>query len=422
MTMENFRRNRNWQSWLLVIALWLAFCLDFADRQVVFSMFPILKSQLGFTDPQLGLTSSLFLWLYAICSPFAGYAGDRFPKSYLIAASLIVWSGLTALTGLAGSPSSLLSCRVGIGIAESVFYPSAVAMIAYALPSGTRSRAFALFNSGNVFGVVLGGWTGGWFAQKGIWRLAFYSLGIAGTLYAIALLLACLRFGKDPLPVNRRQSKTPALSALRVPTYVILCGVFGTFAFVNYLMYAWLPTLLQGKFSLGLADAGFTATAYIQMGSVPGLLLGAWIADRLFAFTRASRLWVLAVASLLAAPSTYWIANAHSLLGTKFGALGLGFCTGMYLANLFAAAFDVIAPEVRASAAGLMNFAGSCVAGFSGVLGGVLQKRIGIAGVMTNSAGCCLVTCLVVVGGMIFWFARDYADAHAVIAEDGRLS
>jgi MFS family permease len=68
--------------------MWVAYLLNYTDRQVVFSIFPILKSELKFTGTELGLTGSIFLWVYAICSPIAGQIGDRFSKRALVVLSL----------------------------------------------------------------------------------------------------------------------------------------------------------------------------------------------------------------------------------------------------------------------------------------------------------------------------------------------
>src|SRR5438034_8989396 len=72
------------KAWLLVGFTWIAYCLNYSDRQVIFSIFPILKSELKFTDAQLGLTGSVFLWVYGLCSPIAGQIGDRFSKRWLV--------------------------------------------------------------------------------------------------------------------------------------------------------------------------------------------------------------------------------------------------------------------------------------------------------------------------------------------------
>jgi sugar phosphate permease len=60
------------RAWLLLALMWIAYCLNYGDRQLIFSMFPVLKSELRLTDMQLGLLGSLFFWTYGLSSPFAG--------------------------------------------------------------------------------------------------------------------------------------------------------------------------------------------------------------------------------------------------------------------------------------------------------------------------------------------------------------
>jgi hypothetical protein len=47
-------------AWAIVGFLWLAFLLNYVDRQLVFSIFPILKDEFGFSDAQLGLSAWYF--------------------------------------------------------------------------------------------------------------------------------------------------------------------------------------------------------------------------------------------------------------------------------------------------------------------------------------------------------------------------
>src|SRR5262249_31863932 len=145
----------------------------------------ILKSDLKFTDTELGLTGSIFLWVYALCSPIAGQIGDRFSKRILAVLSLVLWSGVTFLTGWSSSARMLLICRALIGVTESMFVPVAMAVTAAAHRPGTRSRAVALLATAQLGGVVMGGWYGGLIAEKFHWRMAFYSLGVIGICYAV---------------------------------------------------------------------------------------------------------------------------------------------------------------------------------------------------------------------------------------------
>src|SRR5713101_4904369 len=111
-----------------------------ADRQVVYTLFPALQKDFGFSDAALGLTGALFLWIYGLASPLAGILGDRWSKTNLVVGSLAIWSTFTILSGLAPNGPALLVCRGLLGVSESLFMP-AVALIANAHGPETRSRA-----------------------------------------------------------------------------------------------------------------------------------------------------------------------------------------------------------------------------------------------------------------------------------------
>jgi MFS family permease len=85
--------------WLLVAVLWGVAVLNYLDRQVVFSLLPLLERDLHATPFQLGLISTVFLWVYGVLSPFGGYLADRLGRARVILFSLIVWSAATWLTG-----------------------------------------------------------------------------------------------------------------------------------------------------------------------------------------------------------------------------------------------------------------------------------------------------------------------------------
>lgn len=401
------------KAWLLVAFTWVAYCLNYSDRQVIFSIFPILKSELHFTDAQLGLTGSVFLWVYGLCSPIAGQIGDRFSKRRLVALSLLLWSGITALTGVAHSVGGVLACRALTGVTESLFVPAAVALLANAHRPENRSRAFALYGTGQLAGIVVGGWYGGFVAQDFQWRLAFYSLGLAGIVYCFPYFRFLRSFSEEAHVETTKSGNVLAVTALvRIPTYLVLCFVSCIFNLTLWLLYTWLPDFFYEKFSLSLASAGYTATIYLQTASLVGTLAGGVLADYWYRRTKTARFWVIAIGLLLAAPCVHLIGNSDSLFFTKVAAVAFGLVGGLALANLYISAFDVVPADTRASAVAVMNLAAYLTSGFAPLLTGVWKQSIGIHRMMSYTSVLLVAAALVLFAAARFLVPADYKRVH----------
>ena len=229
--------------------MWGAYFLNYCDRQAIFAMFPVLKPELGMTDTQLGLTGSIFLWVYAIGCPIAGQLADRFSKRMLVVFSLAIWSLVTIGTGMAASVFVLLALRAAMGVSESLYMPAAIALTANAHAAEKRSRAIAVLSTAQINGTVGGAWFGGWMAQRGMWREAFFVLGGIGLLYAIPYFAFLRGVNENAQLETRRTGGALAAAALaKVPTYLLLCIVFPVFVFGLWLIYSWLPNYLHEKF------------------------------------------------------------------------------------------------------------------------------------------------------------------------------
>jgi predicted MFS family arabinose efflux permease len=395
------------RAWAVVALMWVAYFLNYSDRQLVFSIFPVFRTELRFTEAQLGLVGSIFLWVYAFMSPIAGQIGDRMSKRSLVTWSLVLWSAATALTGMARSPSAVLACRALIGVVEALFMPAAVALIAGAFPPEGRSRAIGVFSAAQVMGSAMGSSYGGWMAEHYDWRWAFYSLGIAGLLYAAPYFGLLRKTCDEPPPGPRVEWSVATL--VRVPSYVALCISFPTFCFALWLVYSWLPDYFHERFRLGMGEAGIAAGAVPQAATLVGLLLGGLAADRLYRLTSKARFWLLVAGLLILAPCLYLMAQAGTLDVARIAAAGFGVGCGLFMSNAFPSAFDVVPIRVRASAIGGLNLIGGLVSGCASYLGGEYRRTLGIPSLMTIAAGLSLLGALVLIAGIRLFFARDHA-------------
>ncbi|MBO5911527.1 MAG: MFS transporter, partial [Elusimicrobiaceae bacterium] len=169
----------------LFIILFCLNLLNYIDRQVLYSVFPLLQTDLNLSDLQLGTLASAFMVVYMCYAPVMGYLADRFNRPKLIAWSALLWSGATLACGLAKNYVSLLIPRAFIGVGEGGFTTIAQPFLAEHAPKEKHAPLLAAFGLalpiGSALGYVLGGVVGGHWG----WRIAFMVAGIPGVLLAI---------------------------------------------------------------------------------------------------------------------------------------------------------------------------------------------------------------------------------------------
>ena len=368
-------------AWVVVGALWLAFIINYLDRQVVFSIFPALKRDLGFTDTQLGLVGSLFVSIYAICMPVMGRVADLFRRDRLVLAALGLWSVATLGTALSQSVGQFLVWRIVMGVMEALYFPAAMGLIAALHPGPTRSRAIAFHASAQFVGIAIGGWYGGWAADHIGWRQGFFVLTVVGALYGAFLwrvlrVLPALRY-----PEKKAASVSP-LAVFRAPTFLALSAAFFSYCMMLWMLYAWLPTFLYERYHLSMTESGFTATIYLQTSSAIGVLTGGVMGDRFGKRLPGGRFYVAACGLLLCSPFAYLALVSPSLLLLKAGVTIFGLTAGLFMGNHFAACYDVTSERNYGFSAAALNMIG----GFSGsaaiFLAGLWKNSLGIRGLM----------------------------------------
>lgn len=376
--------------WRLVAILWFVAFLNYIDRQVIFTLFPLIRADLHLTDVQLGWTSSAFLWVYAIASPMTGYLADRFGRTRLLVSSLALWSLVTLLTGQARNLTELLIARAAMGASEALYLPAALALIAGHHPESTRSRATGLHYSGIYAGIILGGFGGGWVGANYGWRFAFLLLGIVGLLYSL-LLPRLLR----EAPTSTLAAPVDSLAAsiaklLERPGLWALLFVFVATSAANWLVYTWMPLYLFERFGLSLTEAGFLATFWLQIGSIAGILCGGYIADRWSARDPRGRTWLQALGLLAAAPFLFLAGHTSSTALVALGLLVFGLGRGIFDANAMPVLCTLVPPQLRSTGFGLLNFAGVFVGGVMAILAGYLKASVGLS-LLIQSAGAVLL-------------------------------
>lgn len=400
-TDSKFRR----AAWLTVGILWTVALLNYLDRNVIATMRSSIVADIPMTDAQFGLLTSVFLWVYGICSPLGGYLADKLGRKWIIFGSLLVWSSVTWLTGHVHSFNQLLVARSLMGISEACYIPAALALITDYHRGSTRSLATGLHNSGIYAGAALGG-IGGVIAEYFGWRIGFTLFGAFGVLYALVVLV----FLRDA-NVQRDVSEAP-----KAPINILATGksLFREWPFwallilnafvgiANWLVYTWMPTFLQEGFGLGQGEAGLTATVYLQVASFIAILAGGVWADRWSVSNPRARTYVTAIGFAVAAPALFITGGSSFLPIAIFGLIFYGLGRGFYDANLMPILRQVIDERYSATGYGILNFVGCMVGGVMTYAGGALRDAHVPLGITIQGAAIGIV----VTSLMLFFLRR----------------
>ena len=377
--------------WFVVGMLWLVCFFNYADRQVIFSVFPLIKSEVGLNDVQLGIVGGSFMWAYALFGPLAGWLGDRVSRKRLILGALVFWSACTAATAIAQNFWQLTLFRALGGLGEAFYFPATMSLIGDYHGRATRSRAMSLHQSGVYAGTIAGGALAGWIAQHYGWRSAFSWFGAAGVLLAAVISLG-LREPKRGMaesalvaaPVPSLHDVVRGVLANRLAWLLILAFIGANFVAVVFL--SWMPSFLYRKFAMSLTMAGWSATAYLQTASVIGVLCGGIAADRFSRRFAGARPAIQCLGLLCGVPFLFLTGWTLSIPVLVTAMTCFGFFKGLYDANIFASLYEVVRVEVRAVAAGILNSLGWLGAGFAPVIVARASESIGMSACLSATS------------------------------------
>jgi len=398
--------------------LWtICFC-NYADRQAIFSVFPLLEREMHLTAVQLGLLGSAFAWVYGLAAPLAGMVVDRVRRKTAILGGLHVWSAICIATVFSRTFRQLFFFRAAEGLGETFYYPASMSLISDYHGRDTRSRAMGLHQTSVYIGTIGGGFFAGLIGQYYGWRLSFVVFGSIGILLGLMLQ----RFLIEP-PRGAAEIAVGGHGALsiasflrlvaRTPTVVCLLGAFMCANFVAVVLLSWMPKFLYDKFHMGLAMSGLTATLFVQLASLAGAPVGGWLADAWRRRSPRGRLAVQCLGVLGGAPFVA-LCGLTSSVTVLIAALTLwGFFKGLYDANIFASVYDVVPPEARGTAAGFMNAIGWLAGGGSAPLViGIVAERSSLGVAIALASAVYVAAALFLGVGAAFFVARDAAAAE----------
>ncbi len=352
--------------WIVVALLWVVALLNYMDRQMLSTMREYIAMDIAELQSAeaFGVLMGIFLWIYAVVSPFAGTVADRLSRKWLIVGSLAVWSAVTLLMGYCTTFTQLKWLRGFMGISEALYIPSSLSLIADYHSGKSRSLAVGIHMTGLYLGQALGGF-GANFAKALSWQQTFHWFGIIGIVYAV-ILIFCLKEARPAAAPVKAESKPAAKESIWKSFGLIFSNIafwailffFASSSMPGWATKNWLPTLFQGSLDIPMEKAGPIATITIAFASFIGVLIGGPLSDKWVKKNLKGRIYTSAIGLGMMIPALVLIGLGHGIVAAVAAGLIFGIGYGMFDTNNMPILCQFVPGRLRATAYGFMNTVG----------------------------------------------------------------
>jgi predicted MFS family arabinose efflux permease len=309
--------------WYVLGVLTLVYALNIADRFAISTLIEPIKNELALSDSSVAFLTGVALALFyvTIGIPIASLA-DRANRRNIVAAALVIWSGMTALCGIAQNYWQLLLARIGVGVGEAGGTPPSTSLLADKFPPAQRPLALTIFALGASLGAWLGSSVAGGAADRFGWRGAFLVLGIPGLLVGALVFLTVREPPRGAFDTNAAAS-APASSLRdtlrlivrkRSAFHLLVGGSVATFW--SWGLMWWTPSFLVRSYGMTVGEAGArVGPMHLVAGSLSTVFAGVLMARPAARDPRyVARL--LAVVTLIATVPSLLVYALHSRVMT----------------------------------------------------------------------------------------------------------
>jgi len=326
--------------------------LNYADRNVLFAVQPLIQDEFHITKEQIGFLTSAFLGFYMVAAPFVGPLADRYSRKLIIVIGAIFWSGLTLLTAITHNYTELLVRHTLVGVGEATFVTIAPTFVADLFHENVRGRILGVFYLAIPVGSAAGYLLGGYLAPHHGWRFPFYIAAAPGFLLALAVI-----FLKEPERGQFDSVKDDVdsnfwrkgLALFQNPAF--LTSTLGM-AFMTYSLggiQVWIPQFLYSERHYALEKANLMFGIIIVIDGILAALAGGWLGDYLLPRMKSSYYFVSATSMLLGIP--VMIVALFSKGPMMVPAIGVAaFFLLLNTAPLNAAVINSVGAHIRATA------------------------------------------------------------------------
>ncbi|PRB76500.1 MFS transporter [Pseudomonas sp. MYb185] len=379
-------------AWRVLFLLFLANLFNFFDRTIPAIIIEPMRMEWSLSDLQVGLAGTVFTIVYALASLPLGRMADTGSRSRVMGWGLVVWSGLTGLTGMAWNFWSFLVVRMGVGMGEASYAPAASSLLGDLFPAHKRARAMGIFMLGLPIGLLLAYFTVGAMVKAfDSWRAPFFIAAVPGLLLALFIfkIKEPVRGAAESTQIASGTVDQPLRKILTIRTFwwLLLAGL--AFNFASYACTTFMVPMLQRYFLLPLEQAAVATGVIVGVTGLLGLTLGGWLADRVHQRWAAGRLLLAALSMLVAALATGAALYAGRIeVGIFVAVFSIGWLFSYnYFTCVYTAIQDVVEPRLRATAMALFMAGLYLLGGAMGPIGvGLLSDYFAHAAMLEAGA------------------------------------
>lgn len=397
----------------VLVILTIVYAFNFIDRQILVILQEPIKADMNLSDAQLGLLSGFtFAVIYVTAGIPIAFWADRSNRRNIVAASLAVWSGMTAISGLVTSYTQLLMARVGVGLGEAGGSPPAHSMISDYYPPKQRATALSFYSSGIYVGILVGFAFGGVLAEMFGWRKAFLIVGIPGVVLAALLLLLVrepIRGRWDSAATNaQRPSFAETLRVLRSRRsfWYVATGCALT-SFISYGNGNFMPSFLIRNHGMSIADVGLVLSLVAGLSGAIGTFSGGFLADRFGVDDKRWYTWIPLIGGCLAFFPYFYVLLGDSTTGILVVLFFVSIVNSLYLGPSIAISHALVPPRMRALTSAVLFFVLNMIGlGLGPFLTGLASDLLlPIAGDQNLRYAMLLTACVGPLGMLMFFLA-----------------
>lgn len=294
--------------------LTLAYALNIADRFSISTLLEPIKHELRLSDSGVGYLTGVALALFYVTVgiPVAVLA-DRANRRNILAWALLIWSGMTALCGLAQTFTQLMLGRFGVGIGEAGGTAPSTSILADKFAPARRPLALTIFALGACLGAWLGSSVAGQAAEHSGWRAAFLLLGAPGLVLAAVVRLTVREpqrgvFDRASATSTSLHATLQFLRKQRSAIHLVLGGSVATLW--SWGLMWWTPAFLQRSHHMTVGSAGQLLGPMHLIAGTASTLVAAWLMSRRAAADPkhiANLLALFVAASTIPSFLVYWV-------------------------------------------------------------------------------------------------------------------